>query len=105
MIKPSRVESLEELHAYLNELFGVALLLDSTNGYEFMFTVPGKLSQVVKLLQEKTGQERWDGEASNWFYRDEARDILLGLSSAPGCVMVLASITSLHREALKKYGV
>jgi hypothetical protein len=104
MIKPHRVKSLEDLHAYLNELFGVNLLLDSTNGYDFMFTVPGKLSQVVRLLQQKTGTTNWDGEASNWFYRDEARDILLGLSSSPGCVMVLASIASLHREALKKYG-
>lgn len=105
MTKSGRVESLEELHAYLNELFGVALLLDSASGYDFMFTVPGKLSQVVKLLQEKTGQDHWVGEASNWFYRDERRGVLLGLSSAPGCVMVLASITALHSEALRKYGV
>lgn len=105
MIEPSRIESLEALHAYLNDLFGVVLLLDSTNGYEFLFSVPGRLSQVVRMLQERTDPENWVGEVSNWFYRDEERNVLLGLCASSGSVMVLATITSLHREALKKYAL
>lgn len=69
-----------------------------------MFTVAGKAKPVMSALQEKTGKDGWGGESRFWFYRNDALNVSIGLSSVPGCVMVIASIASLHHEALKPYG-
>jgi len=99
-----RIETLDDLTAYLHELFGPGITPSVMNHYEVMFTVDGKVRKVMAALQEKTGRDGWDGEASFWFYRNEALNVGIGLASAPGCVLVNASIHSLHREALKPYG-
>ena len=99
-----RIESLDELDAYLRDLFGPDIQPSGTNGYQVMFTVDGKVKPVMSLLQEKTGKDGWDGESRFWFYRNDALNVSIGLSSVPGCVLVIASIATLHHEALKPYG-
>jgi len=104
MTNKRRVESLEGLKAYLNDLFGAEIGFSEPNHYHVMFTVDGKVKKVMATLQEKTGEDGWRGEASSWYYGNEALNINVGLSSAPGCVLVIASVASLHYEALKPYG-
>lgn len=99
-----RIESLDELNAYLRDLFGPDIQPSGTNGYQVMFTVDGKLKTVMAALQEKTGKEGWDGESRFWSYRNDALNVSIGLSPVTGRVMAIASIASLHHEALKPYG-
>lgn len=48
-----RIESLDELDAYLRDLFGPDIQPSGTNGYQVMFTVAGKAKPVMSALQEK----------------------------------------------------
>lgn len=53
-----RIESLDELDAYLRDLFGPDIQPSGTNGYQVMFTVAGKAKPVMSALQEKNRQGR-----------------------------------------------
>lgn len=104
MVDLPYVRTLEELHAYLNGVFGVDLLLDSTDGYSFTFTVPGKLAEVLRLLAVEMSMAHWMHDEDSAFCHDSAHDVDLCLQEVPGCVMVLASIAALCRESLGRYG-
>jgi len=104
MTTTRRIETLDDLTSYLHGLFGPDIVPSVMNHYEVMFTVDGKVRKVMAALQENTGREGWDGDTSFWFYRNDALNVGIGLASAPGCVMVMATIDSLHREALRPYG-
>lgn len=104
MTNRQRIESLDDLNAYLLNLFGPEIKPSEMNHYEVMFTVDGKVKKVMADLQEKTGKDGWRGESTFWCYSNDALNVSIGLSSAPGCVLVLASVASLHHEALKPYG-
>ena len=99
-----RIESLDELNVYLRDLFGPDIQPSGTNGYQAMFTVDGKAKTVMAALQEKTGKDGWGGESRFWAYRNDALNVSIGLSSVSGCVLVIASVASLHHEALKPSG-
>lgn len=101
---PARIESLQELKIYLQDLFACPLKFSNNTGHDVMFVVDGKVKQVMAALQQKTGQQGWDGDSTFWVYRNDALNLNIGLSAAPGCVLVLASVASLHRAALKPYG-
>ncbi len=98
-----RVETLEDLKAWLIDLFGAEISPTEPNHYQVMFTVDGKVKKVMAALQEKTGEDGWAGEASYWYYGNNSLNLNMCLSSAPGCVLVIASVASLHYEALKPF--
>jgi len=99
-----RIESLDDLNAYLYDLFGPNIEPSGANGYGVMFMVDGKLKTLMAALQEKTGKEGWDGESRFWSYRNDPLNVSIGLSPVTGRVMVIANVASLHLEALKPYG-
>lgn len=104
MVSLPYVRTLEELHAYLNRVFGVELLLDSTDGFSFTFTVPGKFSEVLRLLAVEMSMANWTYDEESGFCHDSTHGVDLCLQEAPGCVMVLATIAALYRETLTRYG-
>lgn len=104
MAPQARIESLQELKTYLQKLFADTLQFNKDSGHDVMFVVDGKVKQVMAKLQQTTGDEGWDGDSTFWVYRNDALNVSIGLSAAPGCVLVLASVASLHRAALEPYG-
>lgn len=99
-----RVNTLEELRRYLVALFEEHITAEPSSSYDIMFIVDGKIKPRLAQLQAKTGKEGWDGEARSYHYINEALNVSIGISSAPGGVIVIACLDDKHREALIPYG-
>lgn len=80
-----------------------ALKFMEMGNYGISFAVGGKAKDVAKKLFARTDQRKWDGEASDWFYADEAADWDLYLKSSRGVVFCMASVRSLHDRYMDQY--
>ncbi len=98
-----RVDTIEDLQAYLRGLFGPDIDPAPINGYQVMFTMPGKVKPMVAAAQQQTGVDGWDGEAGNWFFKSTADNVNMLLRAAHRSVLVVSSIVSLHEAALAEH--
>ncbi len=99
------IRSLSDLKAFVVSLVGHPLEFSDTNKCKTMTTVEGKVKTLLPLLKSKTGAEGWTRESRHYTYVNDSIDVSISISSAPGCVLLLAHISSLHRQNLAKLGL
>lgn len=104
MEQPTRIATFDELRRYLTALFEEDITAEPSTSYDIMFMVDGKIKPRLAQLQAKTGTEGWSGESRFYHYTNEALNVTIGISSAPGGVIVIACLSDKHREALIPYG-
>ena len=100
MERHPRITTLDELRRYLVALFDVDITAEPSSSYRFIFLVDGKIQSRLAQLQAKTGKEQWDGQSRFYRYRSPATNVMIRLVSAPGCVVVTASLFAKYRKTL-----
>lgn len=102
---PLAVGDLNDLHAWLRDLFGsVRLSFSDFGAHQTMFFVPGTVRAVQATLAMRTDPALWSGEGRLLTHcNDDVGNWCLSLSrGGPGLVLVFSTVLSLHRQYLAR---
>ncbi|WP_201490386.1 hypothetical protein [Escherichia coli] len=94
-----RVESIQQLEAYVNFLIERELCVMPIENYGITFFLDSPLKKTQAQLKSKRDNRNWDGCS----YRDEGRNLLILLSSAGTMTNCIATVLSLHSNYLEQF--
>lgn len=94
-----RVESIEQLEAYVNFLIERELCVMPIENYGITFFLDSSLKKTQVQLKSKLDNRNWDG----FSYRDEERNLLILLSNAGTMTNCIATVLSLHSNYLEQF--
>lgn len=95
----TRVESIEQLEAYISFLIESEPCVMPIENYGITFLLNSSLKKNRTWLQNKLDNHNWDGCS----YRDEERNVLILLSSAGSMTNCIATVLSLHLNYLEQF--
>lgn len=95
----TRVESIEQLEAYVNFLIESELCVMPIENYGITFFLDSPLKKTHVQLKNKLDNRNWDGCS----YRDEERNLLILLSGAGTMTNCIATVLSLHSNYLEQF--
>lgn len=94
-----RVESIQQLEAYVNFLIERELCVMPIENYGITFFLDSPLKNTQAQLRNKLDNRNWDSCS----YRDEERNLLILLSSAGTMTNCIATVLSLHSNYLEQF--
>lgn len=94
-----RIENVEQLKALLFTLIETSCAVMDLENYGITFLLNDSLKKSRNNLQKMLSADGWDGNA----WRDENRNVILGLSSNGAATLCIATVMSLHDDYLNQF--